>query len=287
MSPGAEVPADRWAGRACAWPRRPQSTERVRLVTPEELRRWIVFEDERLLVVDKPGDVVCHPSKAGPWSSLVGALRELTGLPTVHLVFRLDRETSGLVVVAKDARAAGRLQTALQERRIGKVYLALLTGRLEAETLVDQPLGDDLASPVFTKSAVVAAGEGKAAVTRFQPLAHAPDGRLTLVRVIPVSGRKHQIRAHAQWLGRSVLGDKIYGPDARLYLEFITTGWTPALAARLELPRQALHCARIDLTRAGFPHAFSAPLAADLMACCAGAQVPVPAEWLPRPPAGG
>lgn len=285
MNPGAEIPPDRWAGRACAWPRRPQSTERVRIVAPEELRRWIVFEDERLLVVDKPGDVVCHPSKAGPWSSLVGALRELTGLPTVHLVFRLDRETSGLVVVAKDARAAGRLQTALQERRIGKVYLALLAGRLETETLVEQPLGDDLASPVFTKSAVVAEGEGKAAVTRFQPLAYSPDGSLSLVRVIPVTGRKHQIRAHAQWLGRSVLGDKIYGPDARLYLEFITTGWTPALAARLGLPRQALHCAGIDLTRAGFPHVFAAPLAEDLLACCARAELPVPAEWRPRPPA--
>jgi 23S rRNA pseudouridine1911/1915/1917 synthase len=280
----AEVPPDRWAGRACAWPRRPQSTERVRILAPEELRRWIVFEDERLLVVDKPGDVVCHPSKSGPWSSLVGALRELTGLPTVHLVFRLDRETSGLVVVAKDARAASRLQTALQERRIGKVYLALLTGRLETEILVDQPLGDDLASPVFTKSAVVAAGEGKTAVTRFQPLAYAPDGSLSLVRVVPVSGRKHQIRAHAQWLGQSVLGDKIYGPDARLYLEFITTGWTAALATRLVLPRQALHCAGIDLTRAGFPHVFSAPLAADISEYCERAGLPVPAEWRPRPP---
>lgn len=284
---GAEPPPERWAGRACAWPRRPQDPERVRIIAPEELRDWIVFEDERLLVIDKPGDVVCHPSKAGPWSSLVGALREFTGLPTVHLVFRLDRETSGLVVVAKDGRTAGRLQTALQERRIGKVYLALLTGRLTEETVVDQPLGDDLASPVFTKSAVVAAGEGKAAITRFQPLAFAPDGSLTLVRVVPVSGRKHQIRAHAQWLGCSVLGDKIYGPDARLYLEFITTGWTRALAERLVLPRQALHCAGIDLTRAGLPHVFSAPLPADLRECSARALLPVPTEWLPKPPAGG
>lgn len=259
----------------------------MRIISPGEIPGWVVFEDERLLVVDKPGDVVCHPSKAGPWSSLVGALREFTGLATVHLVFRLDRETSGLVVVAKDGRTAGRLQTALQERRIGKVYLALLTGRLAAETVVDECLGDDLASPVFTKAAVVAKGEGKAAVTRFQPLAHAPDGSLTLARVVPVTGRKHQIRAHAQWLGHSVLGDKIYGPDARLYLEFITTGWTPALAERLVLPRQALHCAGIDLTGAGLPQVFSAPLPADLRACCARVELPVPAEWLPRPPAGG
>jgi 23S rRNA pseudouridine1911/1915/1917 synthase len=287
VTPGGEDPPERWAGRACAWPRRPQATDRVRILAPDELRRWIVFEDERLLVVDKPGDVVCHPSKAGPWSSLVGALREFTGLPTVHLVFRLDRETSGLVVVAKDGRTASRLQTALQERRIGKVYLALLTGGLAEEVTVDQPLGDDLASPVFTKSAVVAAGEGKAAVTHFQPLARTPDGGHTLARVVPVTGRKHQIRAHAQWLGRPVVGDKIYGPDARLYLEFITTGWTPALAARLGLPRQALHCAGIDLTRAGFPHVFAAPLAADLLDYCDRAQLRVPPEWRPRIPASG
>ena len=73
------------------------------MIVPEEVPKWIVNEDERLLVVDKPGDVVCHPSKAGPWSSLVGAAREYTGLPTMHLVFRLDRETMKTIFrLAKD-----------------------------------------------------------------------------------------------------------------------------------------------------------------------------------------
>gem|GEM_PF-6287055 len=87
----------------CDWPRARRLTQGpVRLIAPEELPAWIIYEDVRLLVIDKPGDVVCHPSKAGPWSSLVGAAREYTGLPTMHLIFRLDRETSGVVVLAKD-----------------------------------------------------------------------------------------------------------------------------------------------------------------------------------------
>ncbi len=88
------------------------------------------------------------------------------------------------------------------------------------------------------------------------------------MRVVTETGRKHQIRAHAQWLGHSIVGDKIYGPDARLYLEFIDHGWTEALAAKLLLQRQALHCAEIDLRPAGLPHVFTAPLAEDLRAFC-------------------
>ncbi len=247
------------APRACAWPRRPKQGP-VRMIGPEELPGWIIHEDARLLVVAKPGDVVCHPSKAGPWSSLVGAAREYTRLPTVHLVFRLDRETSGIVVLAKDARMASRLQVAMQERKIGKAYEAILVGELAGPVTVDQPLGDDTASPVFVKSAV--RPDGQPAVSHFTPLA--AGGGFTLVRVVTETGRKHQIRAHAQWLGHSLVGDKIYGPDARLYLEFIDTGWTPALAARLLLERQALHCAEIDLRPAGLEHVFAAPRPADL-----------------------
>ncbi len=235
------------------------------MIAPEEVTAWIVHEDERLLVVNKPGDVVCHPSKAGPWSSLVGAAREYTGLPTMHLVFRLDRETSGIVVLAKDAKMASRLQVAMQERKIAKAYLAILTGDLAEPVTVDQPLGDDVSSPVFVKSCVRA--DGQASVTHFTPLA--TGGGFTLARVVTGTGRKHQIRAHAQWLGHMMVGDKIYGPDARCYLEFIDHGWTEALAAKLLLPRQALHCAEIDLRPAGMTQVFSAPLPADMREFCA------------------
>src|SRR6185436_3486639 len=122
-------------------------------------------------------------------------------------------------------------------------------------------------SPVFVKSGVVAAGEGQAAVTHFTAVARG--GGFTLARVVTDTGRKHQIRAHAQWLGHPLVGDKIYGPDARLYLDFIDHGWSDALAAKLLLPRQALHCAEIDLRPAGLPHVFTAEMPAELREFCA------------------
>lgn len=257
--------------RACAWPpRRAEPREgTVRMIAPDELPTWIVHEDDRLLVLSKPGDVVCHPSKAGPWSSLVGAVREYTQLPTVHLVFRLDRETSGIILLAKDAKMASRLQKAVQERRITKRYQAITWGELREPVTVNQPLGIDLHSPVFVKSAVVRSGdmEAKESVTHFTPEAVA--NGFSLVRADLETGRKHQIRAHLQWLGHSVVGDKIYGPDSRCYLDFIDYGWTVALAERLLLDRQALHCAEIGLEAAGLPFTFRAPLPADMRAFCA------------------
>lgn len=250
--------------RACAWPRRTFQGP-ARMITPEELKKWLLVENEDLVIVNKPGDVVCHPSKQGPWSSLVGAVREYTALDTVHLVFRLDRETSGIVVIAKNPRMASRLQQAMQGRKVAKVYLAVLTGELREAVTVDQPLGDDVTSPVFIKSAVTPAGQPS--VTHYTPLARG--GGFTLARVVTGTGRKHQIRAHAQWLGFPLVGDKIYGPDARCYLEFIDHGWTPALAEKLLLPRHALHCAEVDLRPAGLEAQFTAPLPPDLRAFCA------------------
>ncbi len=250
-------------GRACAWPRRFWQGP-VRMLTPEEVRTWILYEDERLLVINKPGDVVCHPSKSGPWSSLVGAAREVTGLPTVHLVFRLDRETSGIVLMAKDPRMASRLQRAAERHAVSKSYLAVLSGELEGPISVDQPLGDDTASPVFVKSAV--RPDGKRSLTHFMPLATA--GGFTLARVKTETGRKHQIRAHAQWMGKSIVGDKIYGPYPMAYLEFIDGGWTESLASRLLMRRQALHCAELDLRVAELPLFLKAPLPEDMRQFC-------------------
>ncbi len=267
--PEAERPF--FGQRASAWPRR-LTQGPVRMIQPSELSSWIVHEDENLVVVNKPGDVVCHPSKAGPWSSLVSAVREHAGLETAHLVFRLDRETSGIVVLAKHPKAASRLQKAMQSRKVGKTYLAILTGILERPVTVDQPLGNDTSSAVYMKSAVVEGGQ--ASISHFEPLAVAKG--VSLARVVTETGRKHQIRAHAQWMGHSLIGDKIYGPDAQLFLDFIDQGWTSALAEKLFMPRQALHCFEIDLRMAGWPHVFRAPLAADMAEFLASRGLSVP-----------
>ena len=245
---------------------------RTRLITPDELTAWILHDNADVLVINKPGDVVCHPSKAGPWSSLAGAVREYLGLAVSHLVSRLDRETSGVVVFAKTAAVAARLQEAVRLRRAEKAYLAIMTGELREPVTVDQPLGDDENSAVLAKSAVRPGG--KAAITRFTPLS--VGGGFTLAGVVTGTGRKHQIRAHAQWLGKYLVGDKIYGPGERCFLDFIDHGWTTELAEKLLLPRQALHCSAVDLRSAGIDRVFFAPMAADMLAFCEARGIAIP-----------
>lgn len=234
------------------------------LVNPAELRGWVRFEDEHLLVIDKPGWLVVHPSKNGPWSSLAGAARAGLGMETIRFVYRLDRETSGVIILAKDEATARRLHKAMGRQRIGKAYAVLLEGELRERVFVDRPLGPDTASRVVVRQRVVESGSPGAqeARTMFQPLASA--GGVTLAGVELLTGRKHQIRAHAEAIGHRVWGDKLYGPDQSLYLEFAEQGWTERHEKLLPLTRQALHCAAIDLRAAGMDHVFRAPWPADL-----------------------
>ena len=232
------------------------------LVAAAELRSWVRHEDERLLVLDKPGWLVVHPSKNGPWSSLAGAVRAEFKLDAIRFIYRLDRETSGVIILAKTAETGSGLQKAMGRRLIGKAYVALLEGELHESVTVNQPLGPDPTANVTVKSRVVSGEGSQEAVTVFHPLG--VRGRHTLVGVELLTGRKHQIRAHAEWLGHRVVGDKLYGPDPSLYLEFAIHGWTAKHASLLPLPRQALHCAAIDLRSAGMDHVFFAPWPRDL-----------------------
>lgn len=227
------------------------------LIEPHELEQWILHEDEHIIVVNKPGWVVCHPSKNGPWSSLVGAVRESRGLDRIHLVSRLDRETSGLVVLARHPAAASRLQVAFAQRRTRKRYLALLKGHLHEERTTESNLEDDPDSPVVVAQRVSFGRRGKEALTHFRPLEQW--GPHTLAEVVPHTGRKHQIRVHAAWLGHPILGDKIYGGDPTYYLEFIEHGWTERLARDLRYPRQALHAQSLEVWGDGWSFEWEAP----------------------------
>jgi 23S rRNA pseudouridine1911/1915/1917 synthase len=230
------------------------------LIDPQELPGWVIEEDTDFLVFDKPGWVVCHPSKDGPWSSLVGAVRVWRTMDKMHLVSRLDRETSGVILLAKHAVAASLAQTAMERRWVHKTYLAILEGEVTEPVMVDQPLGDDVTSEVAVRTTV--RPDGSPSATFFEPLLYRKG--FTLVKVKPHTGRKHQIRAHALWMGNPVVGDKLYGRDASLYLEFAREGWTPRLARSLAHRRQALHAARLDFTAPNFVRTFCAPFAKDL-----------------------
>lgn len=232
------------------------------LVDAADLRTWVMLDDERLLVLDKPGWLVCHPSKNGPWSSLAGAVREEFKPDAIRLIYRLDRETSGVIILAKTEAMGRRLGKAVLEKRIGKLYVTLLEGELPASVRVDQPLGPDPTTNVTVKQRVVAGEGSQEAVTIFHPLL--TRNGFTFAGVELVTGRKHQIRAHAEWLGNRVVGDKLYGPDPGLYLEFASQGWTARHSELLGMTRQALHCAAIDLRLTGLDYLLRAPWPADM-----------------------
>ena len=227
---------------------------------------WIVFEDDDLLILNKPGWLVCHPSKDGLLSSLVGAVRMYTNLDKLHLVARLDRETSGLVIIAKRPSVARKFQMAIQERKVGKEYLAILEGGLEKGIEVNQSIAHRPNGLVKIKNHVSDDRTAKSAVTAFEPILNNKD--YTLARVLPETGRKHQIRVHAEWLGHSVVGDKIYGSDESLYIEFIEQGWTDRLDQNLAMKRQALHCHKYHFHFADGTVTFEAPLAEDMDLFC-------------------
>ncbi|PXA04175.1 RNA pseudouridine synthase [Coraliomargarita sinensis] len=232
------------------------------LVDPDVFPEWIVQEDDNLLIVNKPGWLVCHPSKNGPMSSLVGVVREYTGSEKLHLVARLDRETSGLVIFAKRPSVARKFQMAIQNRIVRKAYLAILEGELNEPCRIDASIARRRGGPVIVKSEVSNDRTAQSAVTDFEPLASAND--YTLCKICPETGRKHQIRVHAEHIGHKIVGDKIYGPDETLYIEFIENGWTERLGSMLPMQRQALHCHRYDFEFPDGTVSFEAPLQEDM-----------------------
>lgn len=210
----------------------------------------VVHEDDELLVINKPADLVCHPTKGDAWSSLIGRVRLYLGPDgRGQLVNRLDRETSGLVLVAKTAAAASELRKLWERREVEKHYLAIVHGHLrEPEGVIDAPLGKDTQSVVVIKDTV--RPDGAPARTAYK-LLHTftrPSGPFSLLRVSPLTGRKHQIRIHMAHLGHPLVGDKLYGGDERIYLAFVEKRLTDDQRQRLLLPNHALHAAELKFS---------------------------------------
>ncbi|MHC1763185.1 MAG: RluA family pseudouridine synthase [Verrucomicrobiia bacterium] len=207
----------------------------------------VVHEDDELLVINKPADLVCHPTKGDAWSSLIGRVRLYLGPDgRGQLVNRLDRETSGLVLVAKTAAAASELRKLWERREVEKRYLAIVHGHVrEPEGVIDAPIGKDTRSVVAIKDTVRSDGAPARTVYKLLHTFTRPSGPFSLLQISPLTGRKHQIRIHMAHLGHPIVGDKLYGGDERIYLAFVEKRLTEDQRQRLILPNHALHAAEL------------------------------------------
>jgi len=184
-------------------------------VQPEDVSFGVIYEDDALLVVDKPPGVVVHPGSGNVTGTLVSGL--LFRYPDVEgvgapgrwgLVHRLDRETSGAMIVARTQASFDSLTAQLARRDISRVYRALVQGIIGIPTgTIEAPIGRDPAYP--TRRAVIAGG--KEATTHYEVLEDFPASEMSLVEVRLDTGRTHQIRVHMATIGHPIMGDRIYG----------------------------------------------------------------------------
>lgn len=229
----------------------------------------VLWEDPRLIALNKPPGMLMHPvGQKWAWS-LLGAVREARPGAHIDLSHRLDKETSGVVMVSKDEAANRHMKQSFEQRKVGKIYWAIVRGVVPwEEERLDAPLGHAAGSKVNLRVGVVEGGDR--ALTRFKVLrrmaAH------SLVACKPLTGRTHQIRVHLEHLGFPILGDKLYGQPDEVWLEHLAHGVTDAVRAAIGFPRHCLHARALV-----FPHPESgqmvrvkAPLPADMRALVRG-----------------
>jgi 23S rRNA pseudouridine1911/1915/1917 synthase len=234
-------------------------------VAPEKLPLDVVHKDAAILVLNKPAGLVVHPGAGNREHTLQNALlafdRKLAHVPRAGLVHRIDKDTSGLLVVARTVEAHGALVAALAAHEVKREYLAVCVGSMTGGGSIDKPIGRHRTQR--TKMAV--RPDGRDAVTHYRVekrfRAH------TLVRVSLETGRTHQIRVHLTHVGYPIVGDPVYGGRIRLP-KHSSAAFVAALEA---FKRQALHAAKLEFTHPtkGKPVSFEAPLPKDFKALLA------------------
>jgi len=241
-------------------------------LVPEAIPLEIVFENADLLVVNKPAGMVAHPSPGHYSGTLVHAalahapeMEGVGGELRPGVVHRLDRDTSGLILLAKNDAAYHKLQNQFRDRQVRKAYLALVDGRPPTPTgRIEAPIGRNTSHRQMMT--IVEAAKGREAVTEYRTLETFP--KHTLLEAHPLTGRTHQIRLHLKFIGCPVAGDTVYGKKH----------------STLPIARHFLHAARLTITLPGeaTPRTFEAPLPADLQGVLEMLRGH-PATWLSHP----
>lgn len=235
----------------------------------------VIDESDDWIVVDKPAPLAVHPANGKVEATLLGGLEELLSYERANggrlsILTRLDRETSGLVLVAKHAAAARHFSRQFERREIGKEYLAVVHGwPAWEETRVEASIRR-AGGAIWLRQAVDPAGRDCVTGLRVERRFASALGRFALLRCFPETGRMHQIRVHLEHAGHPLVGDKIYGTDGRAYLEQVAGGLTEESVARLMLPRHALHACRLAAEWDGRRIEWRSDLPADLTRFCGG-----------------
>ena len=239
----------------------------------------VIDESDDWIVVDKPAPLIVHPANRQTEPTLLGGIGQLLAYDIANgacpaIVNRLDRDTSGLVLVAKHPAAARALGMIFQQREATKEYLAIVSGWPEMTAWVcEEPIiraGEIGPSSIWVRQIVHPAG--RTCRTRFR-VEHRFDRaaeRFSVIHCVPETGRTHQIRVHLAHCGFPVVGDKLYAGDGSEYLAWMARGWTDNLQQKLRLPRHALHAARLGLPWFGNRLDWEAPFAGDLADFVAG-----------------
>jgi 23S rRNA pseudouridine1911/1915/1917 synthase len=231
----------------------------------------LLAERADFLVVAKPPNLLSHPTRPDGSPTLLGWLQENFPGEFVALANRLDRETSGTVLVARSPEVASRLGAMTMRREIVKHYLALVSGHVASEhAVIDAPigrLGISETNPIWLRQGVIPRDDSqgrKTADARTEFWRLAASDTCSLLRLRAHTGRLHQLRVHLAHIGHPVIGDKIYGPDPNLYLKFIAEGWTGEHQRVLGLSRHALHAHELSFLWSGEELTITAPLPEDM-----------------------
>ncbi len=237
----------------------------------------VIDESADWIVVDKPAPLIVHPANRKPEPTLLGGIEQLLAYEIENgacpaIVNRLDRDTSGVVLVAKHTAAARELGMIFERREVSKEYLSIVIGWPEAdEWECTEPIiraGEIGQSEIWVRQIVHPAGRECRTRFRVEKRFTRGEGSFALVRCFPETGRMHQLRVHLAHAGHPIVGDKLYSGDGSSYMEWMKTGWTPELAEKLLLPRHALHAAKLELHGRGV--IWEAGLAKDLTDFLAG-----------------
>lgn len=234
----------------------------------------VIAESADWIVVDKPAPLIVHPANRKPEPTLLGGLEKLLAYEMetgacLAIVNRLDRDTSGLVLVAKSREAARELGGIFERREAKKEYIAIVVGWPEQESWeCREPIlraGVTSESLIWVRQQVNAAGRPCHTRFRVEKRFERAGEKFARLRCSPETGRMHQIRVHLAHGGFPIVGDKLYLNDGEEYIEWMANGWTTALEKKLLLPRHALHAASLEIPWYGETIRWEAPLPRDLI----------------------